>query len=113
MMFFVQHLSTYAPKNRAWKKLTDYVSKFEDVLIKDECSRSAFVKEIRQKSEEINAEHPKLKPIRFSARLLGGSLRIDASVDKSGSPDMVFLMDVVKVKSVFQVSENTEKGVIE
>lgn len=110
MMFFVQHLSAYAPKNRAWKKLTDYITKFENVLIKDERSRSVFVEGIRKKVEEINTDHPKLKPIRFSARLLGGALRIDSSVDKGGSPDMVFLMDVVKVNSIFQVSENVEKG---
>lgn len=25
MMFFVYHLQTYSPKNRAWKKVVDYV----------------------------------------------------------------------------------------
>lgn len=27
MMFFVYHLQTYSPKNRAWKKVIDYVEK--------------------------------------------------------------------------------------
>lgn len=26
-MFFVYHLQTYSPKNRAWKKVIDYVEK--------------------------------------------------------------------------------------
>ena len=41
MMFFVYHLQTYSPKNRAWKKVIDYVEKYEDVLIKDELSLDA------------------------------------------------------------------------
>lgn len=113
MMFFVQNLSTYAPKNRAWKKLTDYVGRFENVLIKDECSRSALVEELRVKIDEINAQHPKLKPIRFKAGLIGGGLRIDASVDKMGCPDLIFIMNIVNVRSVFQFSENIAKGELE
>lgn len=35
MMFFVYHLQTYSPKNRAWKKVIDYVEKYKDVLIKN------------------------------------------------------------------------------
>lgn len=113
MSFFVQHLNTYAAKNRAWKKVTDYVSKFEYVLIKDECSRDALVEDIRTKVNEINTEHPKLKPIRFSAGNLGGnSYRISASVDKMGCPNMVFTMDIVKVRSIYEFSERV-KGEIE
>ena len=33
-MFFAYHLQTYAPKNRAWKKVIDCVNKYEYVLIK-------------------------------------------------------------------------------
>lgn len=113
MRFFVQHLSTYAPKNRAWKKFIDYVTKFERVLIPDEVSRDALVEELRLKTEEINAQHPKLKPIRFSAGNLDGtSFRVSASVDKCGSPDTVFFLDIVKARSIYQFSESV-KGVIE
>ena len=31
MMFFVYHLQTYSPKNRAWKKVIDYVEKYKNV----------------------------------------------------------------------------------
>lgn len=111
MSFFVQHLNTYAAKNRAWKKVTDYMSKFEYVLIKDECSCDALVEVIRAKVNEINAEHPKLKTIRFSAGNIGGdSFRIDASVDKAGCPDMVFIMDIVKVRSIYEFSERVKGG---
>lgn len=113
MKFFVQHLSTYAPKNRAWKKFTDYVMKFERVLIPDEISRDALVEELRLKTEEINAQHPKLKPIRFSAGDLDNtSFRVSASVDKCGCPDTVFALDIVKVRSIYQFNENV-KGIIE
>ena len=30
MMFFVYHLQTYSPKNRAWKKVIDYVEKYKN-----------------------------------------------------------------------------------
>ena len=42
MMFFISHLQTYAPKNRAWKNVIDYVEKYKDVLIKDELSLDAL-----------------------------------------------------------------------
>lgn len=112
MSFFVQHLNAYAAKNRAWKKLSDYVDKFQYVLIRDEISRDALVEELRLKVEEINTQHPKLKPIRFSAGNMGGeSFRIDATVEKCGCPDTVFIMDIVRVRSIYQFSENV-KGVI-
>ena len=46
MMFFVYHLQTYSPKNRAWKKVIDYVEKYKNVLIKDELSLDALKHEI-------------------------------------------------------------------
>ena len=114
MMFFVESLNTYVPKNRAWKKLCDYVGIYKYVLVKDEISKDALVEDLRQKVNEINAEHPKLKPIKFSAGACGGShFRIDASVDKMGCPDMVFILDIVKVRSIFQYCESKEKGAIE
>ena len=61
MLYFVQTFNTYSPKNRACKKLIDFVQKFERVLIKDELSRDTLKEEIRIKVDEINAEHPKLK----------------------------------------------------
>mgnify|MGYP005946576159 CR=1 FL=1 len=112
MRFFVQHLSTYAPKNRAWKKFNDYVVKFERVLIPDEISRDALVEELRLKTEEINAQHPKLKPIRFSSGNLDGtSFRVSASVDKCGCPDTVFSLDIVRVRSIYQYSESMKGGI--
>lgn len=112
MSFFVQHLSTYAPKNRAWMKLTDCVVKYQYVLIRDEISRDALVEELRLKIEEINVQHPKLKPIRFSAGNLDStSFRVSASVDKCGCPDTVFSLDIVRVRSIYQYSESM-KGVI-
>lgn len=101
MMFFVQSLCTYIPKNKAWKELCDYVGQYKDVLIKDECSLDALIEEIRAKINQINAAHPKLKQIRFSSGL---SKRIDATVDKSGCPDTIFFMDICKVRSIYQFS---------
>lgn len=42
MTYFVNHLSLYSPKNRACKKLLDFISQFEHVLIKDDCSLDAL-----------------------------------------------------------------------
>lgn len=61
MLYFVQTFNTYSPKNRACKKLIDFVQKFERVLVKDEVSLDALKEEIRIKIDGINAEHPKLK----------------------------------------------------
>ena len=55
MMFFVYHLQTYSPKNRAWKKVIDYVEKYKNVLIKDELSLDALKHEIGDVVNRINA----------------------------------------------------------
>ena len=59
-MFFVYHLQTYSPKNRAWKKVIDYVEKYKNVLIKDELSLDALKHEIGDTVNRINAEHPNM-----------------------------------------------------
>ena len=61
MMFFVYHLQTYSPKNRAWKKVIDYVEKYKYVLIKNELSLDALKHELCDVVNRINAEHPKTK----------------------------------------------------
>ena len=68
MMFFVYHLQTYSPKNRAWKKVIDYVEKYKNVLIKDELSLDALKHEIGDTVNRINAEHPNLKRMKCTAR---------------------------------------------
>lgn len=105
MMFFVQYLNTYAPKNRAWLELTNYIAKFKYVLVKDELARTALVEELRNKVNEMNKQYSKLKPFHFHAGVMGESLRVDVSVTKNGCPDMVFVMDIVKVRSIYQFSE--------
>lgn len=106
MLYFVQTFNTYSPKKRACKKLIDFVQKFERVLVKDEVSLDALKEEIRIKIDGINAEHPKLKKIRFSASNIGGRVqRIDASVDNMGCSDYVFFMDICRVRGIYQFSE--------
>ena len=66
MTYFVNHLSLYSPKNRACKKLLDFISQFEHVLIKDDCSLDALSSLIEDRIREINTSHPKLRPICYS-----------------------------------------------
>ena len=107
MMFFVYHLQTYAPKNRAWKKVIDYVNKYEYVLIKDELSLDALKHEIGDTVNRINAEHPKMKRMKCTATPLGRdcTIRIEAHVISGGCPDTVFFLDICKVRSIYQFSE--------
>lgn len=115
MMFFVYHLQTYSPKNRAWKKVIDYVEQYKDVLIKDELSLDALKHELCDVVNRINADHPKLKRIQYSAGPLDrNTTRIKARVISGGCPDTVFFLDICKVRSVYQFSEQAnmleEKG---
>lgn len=115
MMFFVYHLQTYSPKNRAWKKVIDYVEQYKDVLIKDELSLDALKHELCDVVNRINADHPKLKCIQYSAGPLDrNTTRIEARVISGGCPDTVFFLDICKVRSVYQFSEQAnmlkEKG---
>lgn len=106
MMFFVQHLQTYAPKNRAWRELVEFVKKYEDIIVKDEISLDALKDEIRIKVEQLNTDHPKLKPIRFSGGYLSvGMVRLEASVKQMGNHDSIFFMDICKARSIYQYSE--------
>lgn len=107
MMYFVQHLQTYAPKNRAWRELVELIKKYECILIPNEISVDALKEEVRIEIERLNMDSPKLKPIRYSfGHIGGGIIRLDASVDRMGCPDMIFILDICKVRSVYQFSES-------
>ena len=80
MMFFVYHLQTYSPKNRAWKKVIDYVEKYKNVLIKDELSLDALKHEIGDVVNRINAEHPKMKRMQYTASLIDNDRTIRIEV---------------------------------
>ena len=106
MMFFVYHLQTYSPKNRAWKKVIEYVEKYQYVLIKDELSLDALKHELCDVVNRINEEHPKLKRIQYSAGPIdGNTIRIEARVISGGCPDLIFFLDICKVRSIYQFSE--------
>lgn len=109
MMFFAYHLQTYSPKNRAWKKVIDYVEKYKDVLIKDELSLDALKHEIGDVVNRINAEHPKIKRMQYTASPIdnGRTIRIEAHVINGGCPDTVFFLDICKVRSIYQFSEKS------
>ena len=106
-MFFVYHLQTYSPKNRAWKKVIDYVEKYKNVLIKDELSLDALKHEIGDVVNRINAEHPKMKRMQYTASPIDNdhTIRIKTHVISGGCPDTVFFLDICKVRSVYQFSE--------
>lgn len=107
MMFFVYHLQTYSPKNRAWKKVIDYVEKYKYVLIKDELSLDALKHELCDVVNRINAEHPKIKRMQYTAGPIdnGRIIRIEAHVISGGCPDTVFILDICKVRSIYQFNE--------
>lgn len=95
------------PKNRAWKKVIDYVEKYKNVLIKDELSLDALKHEIGDVVNRINAEHPKMKRMQYTASLIDNdrTIRIEAHVISGGCPDTVFFLGICKVRSVYQFSE--------
>lgn len=106
MMFFTQGLTTFSPKNRAWKKLVDWIQQYEHVLIKDECSLDAMKVDIESKIKEINAEHPKLKQIDFCGDTNRISGCFSAKVMSCGCPDIIFNLYYCIVKRSYQFSEN-------
>ena len=112
MMYFTNSLSIISPKNRAWKKLVDWIRRFEHILILDECSLDALKMEIEAKVNEINAEHPKLKPIIFSGDNSQISGCISARVMSCGCPDTVFNLNYCVVKSTYAFSEDNSKETI-
>ena len=95
------------PKNRAWEKVIDYVEKYKDVLIKDELSLDALKHEIGDVVNRINAEHPKMKRMQYTASPIDNdrTIRIEAHVISGGYPDTVFFLDICKVRSVYQFNE--------
>lgn len=110
MTYFVNDLSLYSPKNRACKKLLDFISQFEHVLIKDDCSLDALSSLIEDRIREINTSHPKLRPICYSRN--HSLQRITASVlPASGimcsswiSAKCAAFSSILKKRLLFQVS---------
>lgn len=95
------------PQEPGMEKVIDYVEKYKDVLIKDELSLDALKHEIGDVVNRINAEHPKMKRMQYTASLIDNdrTIRIEAHVISGGCPDTVFFLDICKVRSVYQFSE--------
>lgn len=95
------------PQEPGMEKVIDYVEKYKDVLIKDELSLDALKHEIGDVVNRINAEHPKMKRMQYTASLIDNdrTIRIEAHVISGGCPDTVFFLDICKVRSIYQFSE--------
>lgn len=95
------------PQEPGMEKVVDYVEKYKDVLIKDELSLDALKHEIGDVVNRINAEHPKMKRMQYTASPIDNdrTIRIEAHVISGGCPDTVFFLDICKVRFVYQFSE--------
>jgi hypothetical protein len=105
MMYFVNYVQTYVPKNMACKKLVDFVPQFKHVLIQDKDGLNHLRRTIENKVEEINSAHPKMKRIKFSMQdFRDGTIRYEASIENSGSsgvPNVVCFINICTVQNIY------------
>ena len=65
MMYITTNLTTYSPKNKACAEICDFIKSFEYIIVADECSLDAMIEEIRVKAAQINANNPRVRPMRI------------------------------------------------
>ncbi len=103
-MFFSKNLTTYSPKNKASVEMIKFISSFDNILFTDEKSVKNFISAIRTEVDRINEKYSKSRPIKFEASLP----RLEAYLPTlSGCPDQIFIIDICKVKDVYNPSHPT------
>lgn len=105
MMYITTNLTTYSPKNKACAEMCDFINSFEYIIIADECSLDALIEEIRAKAAQINANNPRVRPMRIDVN----ENRVTAIIDSSCPRDHVFFLCYHKVRSTYQFSEVPQK----
>lgn len=110
MMYFVSYVNTYKPLNNACKELSKWVSAFENLLIKDDCSLDAFHNEIDTEVAMINAKNPRVRKI--NVHRYDGGLGVKAFAGDNSDYNNVFIISIRKVKGTYAFSERPalEKG---
>lgn len=97
--YFIHYIQTYANVNRKGKEMNEYISKFKDILVMDNCALDALKAEIQTMVGELNEKYPKSKPIRF--REHGSQWRVD--VDENS---VVFIMGYSQVRGYYSFGED-------
>ena len=103
MMYYIEKPQTYSPSNRKCREVLEFIKKFENCLIADDCSRDALIEEIRHKLEALNEAYPRTK--RLIIREGKGS-RLDCCPEgRECNYEYVFLMEIHPVRKTYRFAE--------
>ena len=97
--YFIHYIQTYANVNRKGKEMNEYISKFKDILVMDNCGLDALKIEIQTMVNELNEKYPKSKPIRFREHFTQWRVDVDEN-------SVVFIMGYSKVRGYYSFGED-------
>lgn len=104
--YFIDYISSYSNTNNKGRELQQFISRFKQLLIKDDLSLDALKADIERETERLNKAYPRTKPFVLDFHSTGTSGECFARVD--GNDDkVVFYLTWLKVLGTYQFNENS------
>lgn len=104
--YFIDYISSYSNTNNKGRELQQFISRFKQLLIKDDLSLDALKADIERETERLNKAYPRTKPFVLDFHSTGTSGQCYARVD--GNDDkVVFYLTWLKVLGTYQFNENS------
>lgn len=104
--YFIDYISSYSNTNNKGRELQQFISRYRQLLVKDQMSMDALKAEIEQEIERLNKAYPRTKPFVFSVFGTVSSGQCMAHVE--GNDDkVVFYMTWLVVIGIYRYNEKT------
>ncbi|GHU80106.1 hypothetical protein FACS1894145_5760 [Bacteroidia bacterium] len=110
MEYYIAHgLHYFSPKNKKISDMIEYIKKFDNLIIVGQIGLDAFLEEIKQKVNSLNAQYPRTKDMKFGYRnrtldaitvfVPGQNLDLDYHA---------FYLNISKCSGIYQFSEKIQ-----
>ena len=105
--YYIDKVSTWSPSNRKCKDVQSFVTEFRQMIIADDAAVEAFVKEIRQKVEELNDRYPRTKRLTVKKE---GNFVACVNEERKLDDQYVFTFHIEKVRQTYKTLEMMADG---
>lgn len=104
--YFIDYISSYSNTNKKGRELQQFISRFKQILVKDDVAMDALKSEIERETERLNNTYPRTKPFVLDFKSTGTSGQCMALVD-GNSDKVVFYMTWLVVIGIYRYNEKT------
>lgn len=102
--YFIDYIKTYSNTSNKRRELQQFISRFKQLLIKDDLALDALKAEIERETERLNKAYPRTKPFVLDFHSTGTSGECFARVD-GNDKKVVFYLTWQMVLGTYRFNE--------